>query len=63
MVKHYYKTKGYEQHDVVCIEPCLFVNNGVNIGSVSCQECKHNKEYCRINGFIICEKIKEATNG
>lgn len=64
MEQYYFKTRGQEP-DVDCVERCMVKDNGVMIGSVTCQECKHHKgnnqdEFGDIS-WIKCEKIEDAT--
>lgn len=62
--KYYFPATGIMQDN--CTELCQVKNNGVMIGSVICQEC----EFCKGTGgyhpdypeWIICSKIKEASN-
>lgn len=37
--QYYFKTGGWNHQD--CTEPCEILNNGVMIGSVTCQNCEN----------------------
>jgi ssDNA-binding Zn-finger/Zn-ribbon topoisomerase 1 len=60
MKRYYFNKRGYD-----ATEPCAVKNNGIKIGSVSCQECEHhlesNKEDFEGIDWLICEKIEDAT--
>ena len=63
--RYYFKTRGQEP-DIECTEKCMFRNSGINIGSVSCQECSYHlendmDEWANVS-WIRCSKINEAVS-
>lgn len=54
----------FDQYLGTCKQRCKVLDNGIMIGSVKCQKCKHCKDYDKdIHGhteWVICEKIDDA---
>jgi hypothetical protein len=63
MEKYYFKTKGHDA-DEHCTERCMVHNDGIMIGSFSCQICEHNAGSGlepRNGAWIKCKLLTEAT--
>lgn len=62
---YYFKTIGQEPN-VDCTERCMVKDNGIMIGSATCQECEHhfqnNADECGSVSWIKCRMINEAVS-
>jgi hypothetical protein len=62
--RYYFNTKGQEP-DVECTEKCPVLNNGVMIGSATCQECPNLIKSDADDwgcSWIFCQKLNDVVS-
>lgn len=58
MEKYYYQTK----QGSMCTERCKVLDDGTAVGSFVCsRECEWCADFCDDENWVVCHKIKEAT--
>jgi hypothetical protein len=61
LVRHSYIKYHYQMAWDACLKECRFWDDGIRIGSVSCQQCKYNKGHNEDEEWIKCSELIRAT--